>query len=49
MEIDDPKLLPIGPMARRLNVAAEWLRGEAQAGRTPAPPVRCLARNEIGR
>ncbi len=30
-----PKLLPIGPMARRLRVSVRWLRHEAEAGRLP--------------
>jgi hypothetical protein len=29
------KLLPVGPMARRLRVSVKWLRGEAAAGRIP--------------
>ena len=29
------KLLPIGPMARRLRVPIKWLRAEAKAGRLP--------------
>ena len=29
------KLLPIGPMARRLRVSVRWLRSEAEAGRLP--------------
>jgi hypothetical protein len=31
----EPKLIPLGPMARRLHVPATWLRGEAEAGRIP--------------
>lgn len=30
-----PKLLPIGPTARRLHVTVKWLRSEAEAGRVP--------------
>ena len=30
-----PRLLPLGPMARRLRVPARWLRAEADAGRVP--------------
>lgn len=34
--IDDrPRLLPTGPMARRLRVPVRWLRAEAEAGRIP--------------
>jgi hypothetical protein len=29
------KLLPLGPMARKLRVAQKWLREEADAGRVP--------------
>ena len=29
------KLLPAGPMARRLRVPVRWLRAEAEAGRLP--------------
>jgi hypothetical protein len=29
------RLLPVGPMARRLRVPAKWLREEAEAGRVP--------------
>lgn len=29
------KLLPIGPMARRLRVPVRWLRTEAESGRIP--------------
>jgi hypothetical protein len=29
------KLLPLGPMARRLRLPAKWLRQEAEAGRIP--------------
>jgi hypothetical protein len=29
------KLLPVGPMARRLRVPVRWLRAEAEAGRIP--------------
>ena len=29
------KLLPVGPMARRLRVPVRWLRSEAEAGRIP--------------
>jgi hypothetical protein len=29
------KLLPVGPMARRLRVAVKWLREEAASGRIP--------------
>jgi hypothetical protein len=31
----DPKLLPVGPMARFLRVPVAWLRAEAEAGRVP--------------
>ena len=30
-----PKLLPIGPMARRLRVPVRWLRTEAEANLVP--------------
>ncbi len=30
-----PKLMCIGPMARRLGVPVRWLRAEADAGRIP--------------
>ena len=30
-----PKLLPTGPMARRLRVTVKWLCDEAEAGRLP--------------
>jgi hypothetical protein len=30
-----PRLLPVGPMARRLRVPVGWLRAEAEAGRVP--------------
>jgi hypothetical protein len=30
-----PKLLPVGPMARRLRIPVTWLRGEAEANRMP--------------
>ena len=30
-----PKLLPIGPTARRFRVPVRWLRAEAEAGRIP--------------
>lgn len=30
-----PKLLLVGPMARRLRVPVKWLRQEAEAGRVP--------------
>lgn len=33
--IREAKLLPVGPMARRLRVPVAWLRGEAEAGRVP--------------
>jgi len=33
--ISKPKLLPVGPMARRLRVPVRWLRSEAEAGRIP--------------
>ena len=33
--MDTPKLLPVGPMARRLRVPVKWLRDEADAGRVP--------------
>ena len=33
--IAQSKLLPVGPMARRLRVSVKWLRGEAEAGRVP--------------
>ena len=29
------KLLPVGPMARRLRVPVRWLRAEAESGRIP--------------
>ncbi len=29
------KLVPLGPLARRLRVPARWLREEAEAGRVP--------------
>ena len=29
------KLLPLGPMARRLRVPSKWLRAEAEADRVP--------------
>ena len=32
----EPKLLPTGPMARRLRIPVSWLREEAEAGRIPA-------------
>lgn len=32
---NEPKLLPTGPMARRLRVPAKWLKAEADAGRVP--------------
>lgn len=32
---DRPTLMPLTALARRLNVAPEWLRAEAQAGRLP--------------
>ena len=35
MMTDLPRLLPTGPMARRLRVPVRWLRGEAEAGRVP--------------
>jgi hypothetical protein len=35
MMIQQAKLLPVGPMARRLRVPAKWLREEAEAGRVP--------------
>lgn len=35
MEISKPKLLLVGPMARRLRVTVKWLRDEAEAGRIP--------------
>lgn len=31
----EPKLLPLGPTARRLRVPVKWLREEAEAGRVP--------------
>jgi hypothetical protein len=30
-----PRLLHLGPMARRLHVPVAWLRAEAEAGRVP--------------
>ena len=33
--IQQSKLLPVGPMARRVRVPAKWLRAEAEAGRIP--------------
>ena len=33
--MDDEKLLPVGPMARRMRVPVKWLRGEAEAGKVP--------------
>ena len=33
--ITQSKLLPVGPMARRLRVSVKWLREEAAAGRVP--------------
>ena len=33
--ITQTKLLPVGPMARRLRVPVRWLRAEAEAGRIP--------------
>jgi hypothetical protein len=33
--IINSKLLPVGPMARRLRVPVKWLRAEAEAGRVP--------------
>jgi hypothetical protein len=33
--VNPPKLLPVGPMARRLRVSVKWLREEAAAGRIP--------------
>lgn len=33
--ITQPRLLPVGPMARRLRVSVKWLREEAAAGRIP--------------
>ena len=33
--VTQSKLLPIGPMARRLRVSVRWLRAEADAGRVP--------------
>lgn len=35
MMITQSKLLPVGPMARRLRVSVKWLREEAAAGRVP--------------
>ena len=35
MGINDPKLYPIGLLARRLRVPVAWLREEANAGRIP--------------
>jgi hypothetical protein len=31
----ESRLLPVGPMARRLRVPVRWLRAEAEAGRIP--------------
>jgi len=33
--IPQPKLLLIGPTARRFRVSVKWLREEAEAGRVP--------------
>lgn len=33
--VSQSKLLPVGPMARRLRVSVKWLRAEADAGRLP--------------
>lgn len=33
--MENEKLLPVGPMARRLRVPVQWLRAEAEAGRIP--------------
>jgi hypothetical protein len=33
--MNNSKLLPVGPMARRLRVPVRWLRSEAEAGRVP--------------
>jgi hypothetical protein len=30
-----PRLIPLGPCARRLRVPSTWLRQEAEAGRVP--------------
>jgi hypothetical protein len=38
--MNQPKLLPLGPVARRLRVPSRWLREEAEAGRVP-----CLRAN----
>jgi hypothetical protein len=35
MNTTQSKLLPVGPMARRLRVPVRWLRAEAEAGRIP--------------
>lgn len=35
------RLLPVGPMARRLRVPVKWLHQEAEAGRVP-----CLKAHE---
>ena len=33
--MNEPNLIPIGPMARRLRVPVAWLRTEAESGRVP--------------
>jgi len=33
--VEQPKLLPLFAMARRLHVPNNWLRAEAEAGRIP--------------
>ncbi len=35
MTTPPPRLLTLGPMARRLRVPVAWLRAEAEAGRVP--------------
>ena len=36
IQTQQPRLLPTGPMARRLRVPVHWLRDEAEAGRVPS-------------
>jgi hypothetical protein len=33
--LTQPKLLPVGPTARRFRVPVRWLKAEAEAGRVP--------------
>jgi hypothetical protein len=35
MIIEAPKVLPLGPTARRFRVPVGWLKAEAEAGRIP--------------